>query len=115
MRRVATAWEQCEKRVLSIDFAKQLMFRVDWPPVLWYFVCVSLMVPVTYALYPPTTPGYEQILRRDPIPRAACLTRGGKMGSTDRDGRMAVFLLPEFHYSLCMLYVVGLCILTFTN
>ena len=73
------------------------------------------MLPVLYAIFPPSMPNADPMTNGDMIPTIGFPTEDAKIHGVDREGQMSVLLLPEFHYTLCMLYVVGLCMLTFTG
>lgn len=46
-----------------------LLLSVGWPSMLWLWITVlrGCLVPITYALFPPTIPPREHLLVRDPI------------------------------------------------
>ncbi|KAF4548249.1 Hypothetical protein D9617_30g011540 [Elsinoe fawcettii] len=50
----------------STDFWMYLLLHVAWCPVPWLFHSVAFLVPIRYAIFPPTTPDREEFLDRDP-------------------------------------------------
>ncbi|PNS20979.1 INO80 complex subunit 2 [Sphaceloma murrayae] len=50
----------------SAEFWRYLLLHVAWCPLPWLFHSVAMLVPLRYAIFPPTTPDREDFLDRDP-------------------------------------------------
>jgi hypothetical protein len=86
-----------------------LLTHIGWPPMLWVPMMHAALIPLRYAIWPPSVPDREELLVRDPKTGVARPKEEWKnqrwTGTTH---------LQELMYTLATLYTVTLFIGTFT-
>ncbi|KAJ9611704.1 hypothetical protein H2200_004888 [Cladophialophora chaetospira] len=93
-------------RAMSLEGDASVKYRyilthICWPPMLWILSGVAFSVPLRYAIWPPTVPGREELLERDPMTSVAHPKRESKQAHWSK-----LTLFHEAIYTLLTIYVI---------
>ena len=86
-----------------------LVLRMAWPPVLWLVFLNSFAVPIRCAFRPPSIPNRSQLLKKDPVRRAAYPSGVHEAGEDQTFGSQTMC------YTLVVIYVASLLVYSFTT
>ena len=92
-----------------VSLLMDLVVRMAWPPVLWLVCLNSFAVPIRCAFRPPSIPNRSQLLKKDPVRRAAYPSGVHEAGEDQTFGSQTMC------YTLVIIYVASLLLYSFTT